>query len=183
MIPESARHIGIYGFGAAAHIIAQIAIHQGKRVFAFTSPGDRAAQQFARTLGAIWAGDSTALPPEELDAAIIFAPVGSLVPAALSATARGGTVVCGGIHMTDIPSFPYQLLWGERILRSVANLTRQDGLELLQLAPTVPVRTEMNLFPLEQANEALERLRSGHIQGAAVLVINPKARPEGASEG
>ncbi len=172
MIGENVNRLGIYGFGAAAHIVAQIAIYQGKQVFAFTSPGDLEAQEFARRLGAAWAGDSTTQPPAELDAALIFAPVGSLVPAALRATARGGTVVCGGIHMSDIPSFPYQLLWGERVLRSVANLTRADGEELLALAPRVPIRTEVQVFPLAAANEALNRLRSGRVQGAAVLRIS-----------
>ena len=170
MTGEGAESLGIYGFGAAAHIIAQVARHQGKRIFAFTSPGDAEAQQFARRLGAVWAGDSTQLPPEELDAALIFAPVGSLLPAALKATRRGGSVVCGGIHMSDIPTFPYSLLWGERVVRSVANLTRRDGEELLAIAPAVPVRTKVQVFALEEANEALGRLRSGRIQGAAVLV-------------
>lgn len=171
MIGDNVERLGIYGFGNAAHIIAQIAIHQGKRVFALTSPGDRAAQEFARGLGAVWAGDSTQLPPEDLDAAIIFAPVGSLVPLALRAVAKGGTVVCGGIHMSDIPSFAYSLLWGERTLRSVANLTRVDGEQLLRLAAEVPVKSEVELFPLSAANEALDRLRSGRILGAAVLVV------------
>ncbi|HXF67381.1 MAG TPA: zinc-dependent alcohol dehydrogenase family protein [Burkholderiales bacterium] len=166
---EAAR-LGIYGFGAAAHIVAQIARYQGRRVFAFTRPGDAAAQAFARELGAEWAGDSTALPPDELDAAILFAPVGALVPQALRATARGGTVVCAGIHMSEIPAFPYALLWGERTVRSVANLTRRDGEEFLALAPEVPVRTTTEVFPLAQANEALARLRAGAITGAAVLV-------------
>lgn len=165
-----AARLGIYGFGAAAHIVAQLARHQGRRVFAFTRPGDAAAQDFARRLGAEWAGDSTALPPEELDAAILFAPVGALVPQALRATARGGTVVCAGIHMSEIPAFAYALLWGERTLRSVANLTRRDGEEFLALAPRVPVRTTTEVFPLAQANEALARLRAGHVTGAAVLV-------------
>lgn len=169
MAGDSLGNLGIYGFGAAAHIIAQIAVHEGRRVFAFTRPGDAAAQQFARRLGACWAGDSTAAPPEELDAAIIFAPVGALVPAALRAVRKGGTVVCGGIHMSDIPSFPYALLWQERAVRSVANLTRRDGEELLELAARVPVRTEIEIHPLECANEALERLRRGELRGAAVL--------------
>lgn len=168
---EDVEHLGLYGFGAAAHIIAQVAVHQGRKVYAFTRPGDTAAQDFARTLGAVWAGDSTEPPPHPLDAAIIFAPVGSLVVAALQATVKGGTVVCGGIHMSDIPSFPYRLLWEERAIRSVANLTRQDGLEFLALAPQVPVRTRVNVFPLEEANEALERLRRGKIEGAAVLDV------------
>ena len=165
-----ARRLGFYGFGAAAHIIAQVARHQGREVYAFTRRGDDASQQFARTLGAVWAGSSDARPPVELDAAILFAPVGSLVPLALAALARGGTVVCAGIHMSDVPSFPYRLLWGERTVRSVANLTRKDGEEFLALAPKVPVRTAVQTFPLEQANEALARLRSGQIEGAAVLV-------------
>ncbi len=166
---EGVERLGIYGFGAAAHITVQVALYQGKRVYAFTRPGDAESQAFARRLGAAWAGDSTEAPPEELDAAIIFAPVGALLPAALRATARGGTVVLGGIHMSDIPSFPYHILWGERVVRSVANLTRQDGEEFLALAPRVPVRTEVQVFPLEQANEALKRLRQGQLQGAAVL--------------
>jgi len=169
---EAGPRLGIYGFGAAAHITAQIAVHQGKEVYAFTRRGDAQAQEFARRLGAVWAGSSEEPPPEELDAAIIFAPVGPLVPAALRATARGGVVVCGGIHMSDIPSFPYDILWGERVVRSVANLTRADGEEFLELAPRVPVKTEVQLFPLEQANEALEDLRRGRIQGAAVLVVS-----------
>ena len=165
-----AERLGIYGFGAAAHIVAQIARHQGRRVFAFTRPGDMAAQNFAHSLGAEWAGDSTAQPPEPLDAALIFAPVGSLVPAALAATRKGGTVVCGGIHMSDIPSFPYRILWEERVLRSVANLTRRDAEEFLALAPEAGVRTETVTYPLGRANEALANLRSGALQGAAVLV-------------
>ncbi|HEV3449381.1 MAG TPA: zinc-dependent alcohol dehydrogenase family protein [Gemmataceae bacterium] len=165
-----ARRLGIYGFGAAAHIVAQVAAHQGRQVYAFTRPGDAEAQRFALDMEAVWAGDSSTLPPEKLDAAIIFAPVGSLVPAAMRATAKGGVVVCGGIHMSDIPSFPYDLLWQERVLRSVANLTRRDGEEFLALAPRVPVRTETQLFPLNQANEALAHLRSGQLRGAAVLV-------------
>src|SRR3954451_21427672 len=165
-----AERLGIYGFGAAAHLITQVAIHQGRRVFAFTRAGDTQAQGFARELGAEWAGDSLGPPPEELDAALIFAPVGELVPAALKAVAKGGTVVCGGIHMSDIPSFPYELLWGERVLRSVANLTRRDGEEFLDLAPRIPVRTEVETHPLEQAGEALERLRAGAFRGAAVVV-------------
>ncbi|HEY6581000.1 MAG TPA: zinc-dependent alcohol dehydrogenase family protein, partial [Rubrobacter sp.] len=150
------ERLGLYGFGASAHIVAQVAAHENRRVFAFTSPGDDEAQEFARDLGAEWAGSSEEAPPEELDAAIIFAPVGALVPAALGAVARGGTVVCAGIHMSDIPSFPYELLWGERSVRSVANLTRQDGQEFLALAPKVPVHTEVVPFPLEKANEALQ---------------------------
>ena len=171
MAGEQVERLGIYGFGAAAHIIAQVAVYQGKQVYAFTRPGDEESQAFARRLGAVWAGDSTARPPEELDAAIIFAPVGALVPAALRATARGGVVVCGGIHMSDVPAFPYRILWEERIVRSVANLTRQDGEELLAIAPRAGVRPTVQPFPLEQANEALERLRRGQIEGAAVLVM------------
>jgi len=166
-----ARRLGIYGFGAAAHIVAQVARHQGREVYAYTRPGDTDAQRFARSLGAVWAGDSGAPAPEPLDAAIIFAPVGALVVSALAAVRKGGTVVCAGIHMSDIPSFPYRLLWGERVVRSVANLTRRDGEEFLALAPKVPVRTEIEVFPLDQANEALARLREGRITGAAVLKI------------
>jgi propanol-preferring alcohol dehydrogenase len=165
-----AQSLGIYGFGAAAHIVAQVARHQGRRVFAFTRPGDMAAQDFARSLGAEWAGDSTEQPPEPLDAALIFAPVGPLVPAALAATKKGGTVVCGGIHMSDIPAFPYRILWEERVLRSVANLTRRDAQEFLALAPDAGVRTETVTYPLDRANAALDDLRSGALQGAAVLV-------------
>jgi alcohol dehydrogenase, propanol-preferring len=165
------ERVGLYGFGASAHIVAQVARHEGRRVFAFTRAGDEAGQEFAREVGAEWAGDSKGAPPEELDAAIVFAPVGELVPAALAATARGGVVVCAGIHMSDIPSFPYELLWGERVLRSVANLTRRDGEELLELAPRVPIRTEVEVFPLGQANEALDRLRTGSVRGAAVLEV------------
>ncbi len=164
-----AERLGLYGFGAAAHIVAQVARFQGRRVFAFTRAGDAEAQEFARALGAVWAGASDARPPEPLDAAIIFAPAGALVPAALSAVAKGGTVVCAGIHMSDIPTFPYEVLWGERVLRSVANLTRKDGEEFLRLAPTVPVQTEVEPYPLDRANEALERLRAGKVRGAAVL--------------
>jgi alcohol dehydrogenase, propanol-preferring len=164
-----AERLGLYGFGASAHIIAQVARHQGRRVFAFTRAGDEASQRFALQLGAEWAGDAMGPPPEPLDAAIIFAPVGALVPAALRALAPGGTVVCAGIHMSDIPSFPYDLLWGERSLRSVANLTRQDGVEFLALAPRVPVHTEVRVFGLEQANQAMETLRRGELQGSAVL--------------
>ncbi len=167
-----ARRLGIYGFGAAAHIVAQVARHQGREVFAFTRPGDTAAQDFARSLGAVWAGDSTSPPPEPLDAAIIFAPAGQLVPQALRAVAKGGTVVCGGIHMSDIPSFPYNILWEERTVCSVANLTRRDGEEFLELAPRVPVRTEIERFKLADANEALRRLRAGLLQGAAVLSMD-----------
>jgi propanol-preferring alcohol dehydrogenase len=168
-----AQKLGLYGFGASAHIVAQVAVHEGRRIFAFTSQGDEEAQGFARELGAEWAGSSQEAPPEELDAAIIFAPVGALVPAALRAVARGGTVVCAGIHMSDIPTFPYEILWGERSVRSVANLTRQDGLEFLSLVPEIPVRTEVVPFPLDEANEALGTLRSGRIRGAAVLVVDP----------
>jgi propanol-preferring alcohol dehydrogenase len=171
MAGNNVERLGIYGFGAAAHIITQVAVYQGKRVYAFTRSGDVQAQKFARQLGAVWAGDSTELPPEQLDAAIIFAPVGALLPAALAATARGGTVVCGGIHMSDIPSFAYRLLWEERIVRSVANLTRQDREELLAIAPKVPVKTRVQMFPLQQANEALDCLRRGNVHGAAVLTI------------
>jgi propanol-preferring alcohol dehydrogenase len=163
-------NLGIYGFGAAAHIVAQVAGWQGRRVFAFTRPGDTDAQSFARDLGATWAGGSDETPPEPLDAAIIFAPVGALVPAALRAVRKGGTVVCGGIHMTDIPSFPYDVLWGERTLLSVANLTRADAEEFLALAPQVPVRTETTAYPLAEANEVLARLRIGGLRGAVVLV-------------
>lgn len=166
-----ARRIGLYGFGAAAHIVCQVAVHQGREVYAFSRAGDTEAQDFARRLGAAWAGASEEAPPQPLDAAIIYAPVGELVPAALRAVRKGGVVVCAGIHMSDIPSFPYRILWGERVLRSVANLTRRDGEEFLALAPQVPVRTETTCFPLEQANQALERLRSGRLQGAAVLVL------------
>src|SRR6516162_8376913 len=165
-----AQCLGIYGFGAAAHIVAQVARHQGRRVFAFTRPGDTGAQDFARSLGAEWAGDSTSSPPEPLDAALIFAPVGSLVPAALAATKKGGTVVCGGIHMSDIPSFPYRMLWEERVLRSVANLTRRDDEEFLALAPQAGIRTETVTYPLVKANNALADLRNGTLQGAAVLL-------------
>ena len=164
------ERIGIYGFGAAAHIVAQVARHQGRRVFAFTRPGDRAAQDFARGLGAVWAGGSDETPPEKLDAALIFAPVGALVPAALATIRKGGTVVCGGIHMSDIPAFPYRLLWEERVIRSVANLTRRDAEEFLALAPAAGIRTTTQTYPLAEANQALTDLRSGALQGAAVLV-------------
>ena len=166
-----AQRLGFYGFGAAAHILIQVARFQNKEVFAFTRPHDRQGQDFARRLGAVWAGGSDEAPPTELDAAIIFAPVGSLVPAALQVVAKGGSVVCAGIHMSDIPSFPYSYLWGERQVKSVANLTRQDGEEFLEIAPKIPVRTEVQAFPLERGNEALAALRSGKIQGAAVLVM------------
>ncbi len=165
-----AKHLGIYGFGAAAHIVAQVARYQGREVYAFTRPGDREAQQFARELGAVWAGDSNQAPPARLDAALIFAPAGQLVVQALRAVEKGGAVVCGGIHMSDIPAFPYELLWGERTVCSVANLTRRDGEEFLAIAPKVPVRTRTQTFPLTAANEALTRLRGGKLQGAAVLV-------------
>src|SRR5215216_6555143 len=163
-----AERLGIYGFGAAAHIVCQVAVYERRRVFAFTRASDSAGQAFALELGAEWAGDAMGPPPEELDAALIFAPAGELVPAALRAVAKGGTVVCGGIHMSDIPQMPYELLWGERTLRSVANLTRADGEEFLAIAPKVPVRTEVTTFALEQANEALDRLRGGELRGAAV---------------
>ena len=165
-----ARRIGLYGFGAAAHIVAQLAAHEGREIYAFTRPGDTEAQDFARGLGVAWAGDSGQAPPELLDAAIIYAPVGALVPAALRAVRPGGTVVCAGIHMSDIPSFPYEILWGERRLVSVANLTRADGEEFLALAPKVPVRTTVRQYPLDAANQALDDLRAGRLQGAAVLI-------------
>jgi len=161
--------LGLYGFGAAAHIVCQVAVAEGRRVFAFTRPGDSASQAFARQLGAEWAGDTEDSAPEPLDAAIIFAPAGELVPTALRLTAKGGTVVCAGIHMSDIPSFPYRDLWGERTLRSVANLTRADGEALLALAPTIPIRTHVSTYPLEGANDALDDLRAGRIEGAAVI--------------
>jgi propanol-preferring alcohol dehydrogenase len=165
-----ADHLGIYGFGAAAHIVAQVAVHRGWRVYAFTRPGDTMAQNFALELGAIWAGSSEDTPPHPLDAAIIFAPVGALVPAALEAVRKGGRVVCGGIHMSDIPVFEYKILWGERSIKSVANLTREDAREFLDLAPKVPIRTHIETFPLDNANEALDRLREGKLTGAAVLI-------------
>jgi propanol-preferring alcohol dehydrogenase len=168
------ERIGLYGFGSAAHIICQVAVHQGRRVFAFTRRGDDDAQLLALRLGAEWAGDALALGPEQLDAAIIFAPAGALVPAALRATAPGGTVVCAGIHMSDIPSFPYEYLWEERVLRSVANLTRADAHEFLELAPEVPVRTTVQEFELEQAEQALQLLRAGEIEGSAVLRVQPR---------
>lgn len=166
------RRLGIYGFGAAAHIVAQVARFEGRAVYAFTRPDDAAAQQFARTLGAVWVGSSDQQPPEPLDAAIIFAPVGALVPVALRAVAKGGVVVCGGIHMSNIPAFGYNLLWGERVIRSVANLTRRDGEEFLALAPQIPVQTEIQPFALADANLALTALRRGKVQGAAVLIVN-----------
>lgn len=165
-----ARRIGIYGFGAAAHLITQVAIHQGREIYAFTRRGDTAAQEFARSLGACWSGESSHSPPVMLDAAIIFAPAGGLVPLALRAVRKGGIVVCGGIHMSDIPQFPYALLWGERQICSVANLTRKDAEEFMRIAPSVPVRTHVETFPLSNANEALHRLREGQLQGAAVLL-------------
>jgi propanol-preferring alcohol dehydrogenase len=167
-----AQRLGLYGFGAAAHIVAQVARYEGRQVYAFTRPGDAAAQRFARDLGAVWAGDSGEAPPEPLDAAILFAHVGALVPAALRAVDKGGVVVCGGIHMSDIPAFPYRILWEERVVKSVANLTRRDAEEFLALAPAVPVRTETLPFPLVEANEALRRLRDGELRGAAVLTTD-----------
>jgi propanol-preferring alcohol dehydrogenase len=170
VMTRDARRVGIYGFGAAAHIVAQVATHQGRQIYAFTRRGDTAAQAFALTLGAVWAGDSESLPPEPLDAAIIFAPVGALVVNALRATRKGGTVVCGGIHMSDIPSFPYELLWGERTICSVANLTRADGIDFLALAGQLPVKTTVERYALSDANDALTRLREGQLTGAAVLL-------------
>ncbi|EXI78237.1 MAG: Alcohol dehydrogenase [Candidatus Accumulibacter appositus] len=169
------RRLGIYGFGAAAHIIAQVACWQGREVFAFTKPGDVAGQEFARQLGARWAGGADQAPPQEMDAAIIFAPVGELVPQALRHTAKGGTVVCAGIHMSNIPEFPYTLLWGERCLRSIANLTRRDGEDFFAIAPRAGVRTEVSCFPLDAANEALQQLRDGRIRAAAVLIPEQNA--------
>ena len=166
-----AERLGIYGFGAAAHIVAQVALHEGRRLFAFVREGDEQAKDFAREVGAEWVGASTDRPPEELDAALIFAPAGELVPAALAATAKGGAVVCGGIHMSDIPSFPYELLWGERVVRSVANLTRRDGQEFLELAPRIPIHTNVTSYPLEQTAKALDDLRSGAFSGAAVVQV------------
>jgi propanol-preferring alcohol dehydrogenase len=171
MLPEDAQNIGLYGFGAAAHILIQVAKHEGKNVYAFTNKGDLEGQAFAKDLGATWAGDSLTTPPVKLDGAILFAPVGSLVPKALTDLDKGGVVVCGGIHMSDIPSFPYEVLWEERVIRSVANLTREDGFSFLKLAPGVPVRAEIQTFPLTQANEALEKIRKGGLKGAAVLVM------------
>lgn len=173
LLSETAGRLGIYGFGAAAHIVAQVARHRGIRIFAITRTGDSKAQQFARSLGAEWAGGADETPPVPLDAAIIFAPAGELVPAALRALAKGGVLVCGGIHMSDIPAFPYDILWGERIVRSVANLTRRDGKEFLALAPQIPVRTQVHLYPLEDANHALADLREGRLEGAAVLTTTP----------
>ncbi len=168
-----ARRLAVYGFGAAAHIIAQVARWQGREVFAFTKPGDAAGQEFARSLGAVWAGGADEPPPQVMDAAILFAPAGELVPQALRGLRKGGTVVCAGIHMSNIPEFPYDILWGERCIRSIANLTRRDGEEFLAIAPRAGVRTEVECFPLAAANEALERLRSGRLRGAAVLVNQP----------
>ncbi|MBT8115100.1 MAG: zinc-dependent alcohol dehydrogenase family protein [Arenicella sp.] len=170
MTGDNAQRIGIYGFGAAAHIVIQVALSRNQEVYAFTSPGDEAAQQFALEMGACWAGDSDQPSPAELDAAIIFAPVGPLVPAALRAVRKGGVVVCGGIHMSDIPQFPYSILWGERMVRSVANLTRQDAIDFLALAPTVPIETKIQKYALEDANQALADLREGNLTGAAVLI-------------
>jgi len=167
-----ARRLGIYGFGNAAHLIAQVALYQRKEIFAFTRPGDKAGQDAARSLGAVWAGGSGEMPPEKLDAAIIFAPVGALVPAALRALAKGGVVVCGGIHMSDIPSFPYVDLWNERVISSVANLTRRDGEEFLKIAPRAPVKTKTETFRLEEANTALDKFRAGELDGTAVLVVS-----------
>ncbi len=172
MAAGQARRLGIYGFGAAAHIIAQVAHWQGCTVYAFTKPADLEGQSFARAMGADWAGGSDEAPPEELDAAILFAPAGDLVPQALRHTAKGGTVVCAGIHMSDIPAFPYAILWGERCLRSIANLTRRDGEEFFAVAPNAGVRTEVTTFPLASANDALQRLRAGQVRGAAVLVVD-----------
>jgi propanol-preferring alcohol dehydrogenase len=174
MVGEHVTNLGIYGFGAAAHILIQLAIYQGKKIFAFTRPGDKDAQLFALKSGASWAGDSSQSCPEKLDAAIIFAPVGNLVPKALLDLDKGGIIVCGGIHMSDIPSFPYKILWEERVIRSVANLTRRDGEEFLRIAPQVPIKTETQVFPLHKANEALDSLRNGRIHGAAVLIMNHK---------
>ena len=171
MAGKDAERLGFYGFGAAAHLLAQLAVFEGRKVYAFTKPGDASAQDFARELGAVWAGSADEMPPEKLDAAIIFAPVGALVPLALRATAKGGVIVCGGIHMSDIPSFPYSILWEERSLRSVANLTRQDGREFLELAGKARIRAAVAEFPLEKANEALDSIRRGSLEGAAVLKI------------
>ncbi len=172
VVAGEAKRLGIYGFGAAAHIIAQVARWQGREVFAFTKPGDTEGQRFARELGAVWAGDSTVAPPQEMDAAILFAPVGALIPQALRHTAKGGTVVCAGIHMSAVPEFPYALLWGERSVRSIANLTRRDGEEFLAIAPQAGVRTTVETFRLEAANAAIQSVRAGQVQGAAVLVMD-----------
>jgi propanol-preferring alcohol dehydrogenase len=174
-----AERIGLYGFGSSAHIVCQVAVHQGRRVFALTRPGDEEGQTFARELGAEWAGESDAPPPEPLDAAIVFAPVGALVPLALRALAPGGVVVCAGIHMSEIPAFPYEILWGERAVRSVANLTRRDGAELLPLASEIPVRTVVTEYPLADANQALADLRAGTLRAAAVLTITDKGPLQG----
>jgi len=171
MTGDAAR-LGLYGFGNAAHILTQVARYHGRSVYAFTRPGDTATQRFARALGAVWAGGSDSAPPEQLDAAILFAAAGELVPAALRAVKKGGIVVCAEIHMSDIPSFPYEILWEERVVRSVANLTRRDGEEFLALAPTIPVRTEVQVYPLNRANETLDALRHGTVRGAAVLIPN-----------
>jgi propanol-preferring alcohol dehydrogenase len=176
-----AKRLGIYGFGAAAHLVTQVAVYQGREVFAFTRPRDEEGQTFARSLGATWAGSSDERPPVALDAAIIFAPAGELIPRALGAVGKGGIVVCGGIHMTDIPQFPYRLLWGERTVCSVANLTRSDAEQFMDLAPRVPVRTHVEIFQLSEANEALDRLRRGMLRGAAVLVAST-AKAGGVSE-
>jgi alcohol dehydrogenase, propanol-preferring len=173
MTGKNAARLGFYGFGAAAHLLAQVAVYEGRTVYAFTRPGDLKTQEFARRLGAVWAGSADETPPEKLDAAIIFAPVGALVPAALRATAKGGTIVCGGIHMSDIPAFPYSLLWEERSVCSVANLTRADGVEFLEIAPRAKVRAEVAVFPLAEANLALDAIRKGTLEGAAVLKIRP----------
>jgi len=174
MAGRNAERLGFYGFGAAAHLLLQLAIYEGKKVYAFTKPGDTQAQSFARRLGAVWAGSSDEMPPKKLDAAILFAPVGALIPLALRATAKGGTVVCGGIHMSDIPSFPYSILWEERSVCSVANLTRQDGIEFFEIAPKASVKAEVVVFPLEQADKALDGVRKGALEGAAVLQILPQ---------
>ncbi len=171
MAGEHVEHLGIYGFGAAAHIIAQIAVYEGRKLYAFTRPGDTRGQAFARQMGAVWAGDSTQPPPRKLDAALIFAPVGALIPAALAASDKGACIVSGGIHMSDIPSFPYERLWEERMIRSVANLTRRDGVELLALAQRAAVKPHVHIMPLHEANAALNRLRSGEVEGALVLVM------------
>jgi alcohol dehydrogenase, propanol-preferring len=178
-----AERLGLYGFGAAAHIICQVAVAEGRRVFAFTRDGDEASQEFARSLGVVWAAGSSERPPEPLDAAIIFAPVGGLVPVALAAVDRGGTVVCAGIHMSDIPSFPYELLWEERVLRSVANLTREDGVDFMRLAPAIPVHTEVTVQPLEAANQAFDELRRGDVVGAVVLEVGGVSEAAGARTG
>jgi propanol-preferring alcohol dehydrogenase len=175
---DDAERLGLYGFGASAHIVCQVARHEGRRVFAFVRAGDDEARDFALELGAEWAGDSAAAPPEELDAAIVFAPAGELVPAALRALAKGGTVVCAGIHMSDIPSFPYELIWGERSVRSVANLTRRDGEEFMEMAPRIPVRTHVEVHPLERAGDALDRLRAGAVRGAAVIAVAGTGGPD-----